>query len=661
MNIRFRLLLLCLLFFGLTQFNVSGQSECSTAGILAEPDLLTVERGLSGCRGSTLDSILNGAQTALDAAQFPEDIARYRTILALVYTRQDDNFDARITMQDALLDWRDAADSVMEGRVLYYLGGLFYDIKQYDQGNAFYSQGMNVARRNGDTFTQGRITLAYGKHELAQEHNENALAQFEAALPLLLQNPLIAVPEQIEESDPPGADLRYLRKTGHQPLQARAGELFARQPGLVSGSGRGSRKQRLRPCRSQPADGYSGGPARAAELPGRDPAFLDDVQFALDESSEAADRARLQSIAGLIYSAKGDDYNASLSHERALVGYREAGDRDMESWTLYYMAQAYDARNQSENVPTYLGQAQQIASSLNDSFQLGRVRLMQAEYEIAANGDYSQAALLEEEGLQHLQAAGDIARPEQIEMLQLMNRTYSVLGDLERAGQYLRQGQGLRGQTQQETAGSSLVDVTDCELTNLVNQFDVVYVERQLSRCRNNLAGLVFTAETMVANADDPYVRGIAQSYVGMGHYLRGGVLTAYLELDKAVTILRQVGDPRLLGFAYYYLAKNEYDAGQWQQATDYYDLARRSWEQAGDNFNLGRVYLQLGLWESKNENWDTGDQLSGAGTGESASDDGLFAGRAGCCAGQVDLHPPQVHPAGTARAGISGAVGRAL
>jgi tetratricopeptide (TPR) repeat protein len=459
---------------------VYGQETCTAENLLAEPDILTIERRIPGCR-SALDDALTTTLANLESAESPDVKARYGTIAALIYSEQGSDYEARIAIQQALLDWREAGDGIMEARVQYYLGTFYYKQRQYDQGNTFYNQGLNVAERNDDTFTQGRIRLAYGRRELELGNNENALGMLTDSLPFLLQNPLIAVPEQIE-------NLTLLSRVNDIFEKYQLGSFYQEQASFLNGSpnwytevvGEAAAAECPFTTISDQTDILAverGLPSCILQLAG----FLDETQTALDETSESADRARLQTITGLIYSAKSDPYNASLTHERALLLYREVGDRAMESWTLYYMARAYYAREQAGNVPGYLGQAQTIAEALNDSFQLGRVKLFKAQYEIQVNNNYGDAALIEEDGLKNLQAAGDIALPEQIQMLQLLNQTYSVLGDLEKAGHYLRLAQGLKsGGGETDDRASSLVLVSSCQVNHLVNQFDVVYAERQM-------------------------------------------------------------------------------------------------------------------------------------------------------------------------------------
>lgn len=581
-----------------------GQSSCSAAAVLSAVDVLAAERLIASCNGISSE-LLGAAQAAIDSTQDFAEIARYRTILALANAQAKNYFDARIGIQQALLDWRTANVPIMEGRTLYYSGKIFYDAGLIDQAFNFYSAAMNAARRSNDTFTQGRVTLVYGRHELGLGNNENAMGMLVDSLPLLLQNPTIAVPEQIE----------------NLTLLSRVYDIFEKY--ALAGFHQ-SQASFLRTNQ----DWYSEvvGEAGLSECPFEAltvendiltvehelancvlvyPALRDSLLAALEVTREAAPRAHLQTLAGLVYYASGDYYNASVMHERALLLYRDAADRGMEGWTLYYMARAYYARGQAGNVPTFLGQSETSARQLNDVFQLGRVKLLRARYEVNENGDYGTAALIAEEGLQNLQGAGEAAVPEQIEVLDLLNQIYSALGNLERSGQYLRLAQGLRGNTLTDDGASSLVYVNTCQVNHLVNQLDIIYIERQLQLCHSNLPGLVLTAETMVLTADNPRLKGIAQLYVGMGHYFRRDVQFAYETLDRAVALLRQVGDPGLLGYAYYYLALNEFDKYQLDAAATYYDTARRNWETANDSFNLGRVYLKLGLWESQKANYN--------------------------------------------------------
>ena len=580
---------------------------CTPDMMLKQTDVLQIERLMLGCSFDTKRAIVDQAQRNIDSGSLSDtQIAAQRTAMAIAFADIGDLYNARLAVQDALTDWRTAGDKLQEGRILFVMGTIFEQSGQDQQANTFYATAVDAAQRNDDTFTEGRVKIIYAERDLANSNEDGALGLLQDALPLLLGNATISVPEQIKALRLLSTTNKALERMGISGAQTLQANFLDNNPDwYVEAAG----VELATACPFEDITTQTDFllvEHSLSSCSGENAGFTDALQALIDNTSDAAERGRLQTLISLVYFARGDGYNAALNHERALLKFREVGDTVNEGVTLFYMARAYFSREQFDNVRTFLGQAEIIAEKAGNSFELGRIYLLQAKHDIKVNNDYANAVLTLESALKFLQTSGDISKLEQIETLQLLNQGFTVLGNPERAGNYLRLVQTLRGDDLSgDGQGTSRVETVTCEIENVVNLQDAVYVERQMKVCQP--AQLQITALTWYYMATDPRSQGLARLYAGYAQSKLADPIVTYEELDKAVLILRQVGDQQLLGLAYYYIALNEQVRGisSLQQIQTYFSQAQDAFEAAGDGYNVGRVQLEYGYIENDAYNFN--------------------------------------------------------
>jgi CHAT domain-containing protein len=599
------------------------QNPCSPDDLLTNPDLVFAERTIDNCGQGSMPALIEASLSRLEGDITPAERALAKTVLALAYARNRSFFEARLTIQEALADWRTAQDATKEPFVLFFAGEIFEAAGQ--NGDTWYGSALQIAERQRNTFIAGRVRLLYGKREWQANKAAAALGILQASLPLLLANPTIATPEIIENLNLLSQVQNKLEKYEVSRVYRSQAQWLGQNPNWYI-EAVGTTVESACPYETLVNEVDILAVEHALPSCTRENAtFTAEILDAIASTNDPAERARLQTLAGLLYYAASDFYNATVNHERALLKYREVSDRTGEGWTLFYMARAYYGRQQPGNALTYLGQSLRIAREQNDVFQVGRNNLLNARYELSVNNDNNKAALLLEEGLLALQGAGERAKPEQIATLELLNQVYTTLGNPEKAGNYLRLAKSLKGESVTADSNSSFVNVPGCVLTNLVNQFDVVFVERQLAQCGATTPGLMLTGKVMRYTSTDPRTAALGQLYYGIGQFYQGDYVATFAELDDAILLLRQVGDPNLTATAYYYYAMNAFHSDRPanrvnepfhsplvassgprnnSQAATYFEEARKLWARINDNFNLGRVAMQVGIWESRKGNY---------------------------------------------------------
>jgi CHAT domain-containing protein/tetratricopeptide (TPR) repeat protein len=594
---------------------VTSQNNCEIDNLLEEVNILYVERQLPACRGE-MRGWLEAVTVALEDETLPVlDKGRYQLYLGMLYlfdpSRESGNFEARMALQDAVVATREAQDSQLESFALYYTGLAFFESRQFSTATGWFNNAFSQAEATDNTFAQGRIILLRGQVALSEERYRDALILLDEAYPLLMENPQISIPEQIDNLAALSrihAIFDNVQRSGLYRLQH---ETLADNPDLYAGIGVAADlgscaitdpatytdfmqyERLLDSCRFE-----------ASSLQGQ-------LQELLATVTDDVEKARLRTLSGLTYFAANDYYNAARIHETALALYRDVlHDTTMTGQTFYFMGRSYLKRNQFDLALAYLGSAIRVAEDASDMLTVGRAQLLLGEYELNELQDAPTSSDTLKSALENLLIRANNAIPERIETLRLLNQAYAARGDRTRAEEYDLQYRTLLGLEDTIEQDYEYQATDDCPFDSWANEYNVMLVERSLIACVRELPALMLTAHARFYTSSDNRTRGLMQMYYGLGLYQRSDLQQAHEQLSGAISKLQTIGDQRLLAFAHYYLGLVYLEYGGIDEARTDLHTAQNIAEAAGDLFIQARVDRHFADEALADEAWDTAIRL---------------------------------------------------